>query len=526
MISANTSSQDAIHDVDIPNEPPPAYDAIPSQPPPSSQISANPQPTTGNSSSSNSNSNQPSSSTAPTHHPPPSEKNSRSNPFLQDQQQQPSVANTPANLSSSVTNPFADENAPSSSSNRPPPTPNPASPPPTTTTTNLSPNPSLSVASTASPRPATSIIANNAPPSPSTSISSQNLAAASPSPSTYAPPQGPPPPTLPPRTRPTSSSPPVNQNVGGTPAAPPANSGYNPTSTPTPGQPLLRFGRLLVYPKNWPGCSKCGNTGYKHGDPTHPCRKCWDKYGKTFSGALQYSVGLNDSSVTLQKPLPVVGLGTGPPGQAGGGGPYSGGVQTWIGPGRRHGPCSVPAPAGYPSASYRPPAAGNHQQHYASPSHPPPPNVNHYAPPLSPPPNRDAETEAQRAPDAPPNYPDASSVGENERLPPQFAAPPHPPPPTNQSYGGYGPPAGNQYRPPPPQQAYRPPPSSFPPHAPGFHPIPGARGNPPPGALVVMPGDPRIGGRLCHECGGRGLKESFWFGDETCFRCRGAGRVF
>lgn len=49
---------------------------------------------------------------------------------------------------------------------------------------------------------------------------------------------------------------------------------------------------------------------------------------------------------------------------------------------------------------------------------------------------------------------------------------------------------------------------------------------PPPGALVVMPGDPRIGGRLCFECGGRGMTESFWFGDETCMRCRGSGRIF
>ncbi len=51
-------------------------------------------------------------------------------------------------------------------------------------------------------------------------------------------------------------------------------------------------------------------------------------------------------------------------------------------------------------------------------------------------------------------------------------------------------------------------------------------GRPPPGAMVVQPGDPRIGGQLCYKCGGYGTRESFWFGDETCYVCQGVGRVF
>ncbi|CAH7674857.1 hypothetical protein BY996DRAFT_7816022 [Phakopsora pachyrhizi] len=52
--------------------------------------------------------------------------------------------------------------------------------------------------------------------------------------------------------------------------------------------------------------------------------------------------------------------------------------------------------------------------------------------------------------------------------------------------------------------------------------------------LVVRPGDPRIGGRLCLNCNGSGsrsdelnlLQVFFGGGQETCRACRGTGRVF
>lgn len=48
---------------------------------------------------------------------------------------------------------------------------------------------------------------------------------------------------------------------------------------------------------------------------------------------------------------------------------------------------------------------------------------------------------------------------------------------------------------------------------------------PPPGATVVRPGDPRIGGKLCWRCGGRGTTTFIIF-EETCNVCDGLGRTF
>ena len=62
----------------------------------------------------------------------------------------------------------------------------------------------------------------------------------------YAPPPGPPPACRP---RPASTS----SGAGST--APPASDG-RPTTTPTPGHPLLRDGKTLIYPENYL-CQKC-----------------------------------------------------------------------------------------------------------------------------------------------------------------------------------------------------------------------------------------------------------------------------
>ncbi len=50
-------------------------------------------------------------------------------------------------------------------------------------------------------------------------------------------------------------------------------------------------------------------------------------------------------------------------------------------------------------------------------------------------------------------------------------------------------------------------------------------GVPPPGAAVVMPGDPRIGGRVCWRCGGRGMTPFLIFDETTCETCGGIGRL-
>ncbi|CDZ98018.1 hypothetical protein [Phaffia rhodozyma] len=49
---------------------------------------------------------------------------------------------------------------------------------------------------------------------------------------------------------------------------------------------------------------------------------------------------------------------------------------------------------------------------------------------------------------------------------------------------------------------------------------------PPSGAVIYQPGDPRIGGRLCSRCVGRGLTMNFLLIDETCGACGGVGRLF
>ncbi|KIK67861.1 hypothetical protein GYMLUDRAFT_796932 [Collybiopsis luxurians FD-317 M1] len=110
-------------------------------------------------------------------------------------------------------------------------------------------------------------------------------------PSRYAPPPGPPPP---------SGSPPSH-------ATAPDDDG-RPTRTPVPGHPLLNQGRILVYPSGYE-CEKCHNVGYKQNDPTHPCRKCWSKYAKPFTGAITYSSFKSSSTgsgKTLQRPLPLL----------------------------------------------------------------------------------------------------------------------------------------------------------------------------------------------------------------------------
>lgn len=330
--------------------------------------------------------------------------------------------------------------------------------------------------------------------------------------SVYAPPPGPPPTTS------TSSSPSTRP-----PARP---TEYRPTTVPTPGQPLLRKGKLLVYPRNWPGCPKCHDTGYKHGDPNNPHKSCWDRYGKTYTSAMSYSVGLNHATDNFQKPLPML---SGPP--------------TGAMPPR---PSHSYVPGGYPGAGgggYGNPTPGAlGYAAYRPPMHAPPPQPRPSQPPRTPPtPNVDAETEGARMSDVPPNYHDASNVSSSERLPSQYVPPPMPPPGHPGSQPARPPPppgpspygVANPYNPPPPRPGV----GGF---VGGFGPNPGgpnpyvsvqplpwhASRPPPPGALVVLPGDPRIGGRLCFECGGRGLTESFWFGDETCFRCRGSGRIF
>ncbi|KAL4061920.1 hypothetical protein J3A83DRAFT_4331575 [Scleroderma citrinum] len=116
----------------------------------------------------------------------------------------------------------------------------------------------------------------------------------------YSPPHVPPPPG--------PASQPQERSIPNSPTSNVPDDG-SPTRTPIPGHPLLRDGMLLVYPKDYV-CPKCRNTGYKDYDPTHPCRKCWDKYAKSYTGALTYtpwSSAADTRTSRMQRPLPRAG---------------------------------------------------------------------------------------------------------------------------------------------------------------------------------------------------------------------------
>ncbi|SGZ31175.1 BQ5605_C047g12326 [Microbotryum silenes-dioicae] len=46
------------------------------------------------------------------------------------------------------------------------------------------------------------------------------------------------------------------------------------------------------------------------------------------------------------------------------------------------------------------------------------------------------------------------------------------------------------------------------------------------GAVVLRPGDPRLGGVRCYRCGGDGTTWGIFFLEETCDLCRGVGRLY
>ncbi|KAF9233729.1 hypothetical protein BU15DRAFT_90246 [Melanogaster broomeanus] len=107
-----------------------------------------------------------------------------------------------------------------------------------------------------------------------------------------APPQGQPSANVRRSSTPPRSPPPITPDDG------------TPTTTPVPGHPLLRDGNLIVYPKDYL-CVKCRNTGYKNHDPSHPCRKCWEKYAKPYTGALAYTPwSSSGNDPRMQRALP------------------------------------------------------------------------------------------------------------------------------------------------------------------------------------------------------------------------------
>ncbi|KAH9893141.1 hypothetical protein C8Q73DRAFT_647951 [Cubamyces lactineus] len=104
---------------------------------------------------------------------------------------------------------------------------------------------------------------------------------------------------------------PPNHSVGNESSSqePDPDDGH-PTETPVPGHPLLRHGKILVYPRDYE-CDRCHNTGYKNYDPSHPCTRCWDKYARPYTSIMAHAPwssdaqsGSSSSRTTYQRPLP------------------------------------------------------------------------------------------------------------------------------------------------------------------------------------------------------------------------------
>ncbi|KAJ7728511.1 hypothetical protein B0H16DRAFT_1665496 [Mycena metata] len=254
------------------------------------------------------------------------------------------------------------------------------------------------------------------------------------------------------------------------PSAPPPGAGVpddgRPTTMPVPGHPLLHEGKLLVYPPHHE-CYKCNNTGYKHGDPAHPCTKCWSRYARPYAGAVASSfpppsssspsapaasssafAAPNTGSTTFQRPLP-----------------------------RLYASSRAPSPGAHSSRSAYPPSPSGLY------------------------PERDLVFDGGRRHG---RSRSAGSLRRGEGLLGSIRREVE-----DALHGG----PGSVYR------------NN---NAPGGYPVIGGRGGggyPPPG-VVYAPGDVRMGGTPCWRCGGRGTLSFLVFETVPCGVCRGVGRVF
>lgn len=214
--------------------------------------------------------------------------------------------------------------------------------------------------------------------------------------------------------------------------------------------------------------------GYRNNDPSHPCNKCWNKYARSYSGALAYApfpVQSQPGASNFQRPLPKL--------QA----PHTfTGSQSDSGPSRS--PTTTQRPVGQArlrrkSESTKP----NDQQSTRASvySHSraastsgsaisPSPRINTSIPPTS---HTPRQSQAQFSPR--PVLTRQTSCGISR------SAPPSSPPQVQLSPGQ---------------------------------------------TLVLRAGDPRLGGRMCWRCDGRGYVSYLFFDHSTCEVCNGIGRTF
>lgn len=276
-----------------------------------------------------------------------------------------------------------------------------------------------------------------------------------------------------------------------TPQSPSTQSGALgpfPRSVPTNGHPFMHRGKVLLYPRTVSSCNRCHRTGYCDNNVLKPCKRCWRNYGYEYKGKIKDAYEqrgahhyLDDK--VLQQPLFFKSsISAGPtPSQ-----PYS---QPY-------------------TQTYRPP----YQQSYSHPFavHPASASTSHGG----------TSQQSEVFPEdkhnsAPPRYDLASQTSSEKPL-------------AQQNYPSYAQPTVPPMQPAQPYHPMMP----MPPQPPVSRTV-GPTINwygymPPPGAVTVAPGDPRIGGVLCYRCGGSGSIEdlmSLFFGDDECPVCGGAGRI-
>ena len=196
-------------------------------------------------------------------------------------------------------------------------------------------------------------------------------------------------------------------------------------------------------------------------NPLKPCKSCWHRYGKAYTGAVKNAY-------------------------------EQGGAHGYLADQRIQQPLRFYTPM---------------QSHAFHPPAPRPPQ------PFSP-------SMGTQPPSGPSSRPDVYPEDQHSSVPPRYDVVSHTSsekPLMQQDYPLYAPPP-----PPRPMPCYAPPP-------PGAAPLVDWYGyQPPPGAVAVMPGDPRIGGTLCYKCGGTGNANDLFslFGlDDECNTCGGAGRI-
>ncbi|GJJ11688.1 hypothetical protein Clacol_005924 [Clathrus columnatus] len=241
------------------------------------------------------------------------------------------------------------------------------------------------------------------------------------------------------------------------------------------------------------------NVGYRNNDPSHPCMKCWNKYARSYSGALAYAPfpsaspngvsSSSSSSSNFQRPLPKLQ-------------PPHGSSASSSRPATQKPPQPGQARLRRRSQSESKLNGGNNNNINITSS-----SMSSLSP-ASPRINANTNTSSRTTTSAPHSPVTQRPVNHINRIPAYSSTRT----PTPRSPPTQRPVLTNRQS----CISTRPPPIPQTPISPGG----GGR------ATIYQAGDPRLGGRLCWRCDGRGRISYFLFDSTTCEICGGIGRTF